>query len=254
MDDVHGEKTPEQPLHHFQVKQNVAARSRDGSSASRYHSYPEFGENDPLALSQFPQALSVFQWKAFFAFLIAACLLILAWSSTSDLFEVPPDVTVAYKSYQEAKRRYFQNSVYWDSKREHFEHLVQEDFMTTEGQHVSLLLETLTPEIFISYLVSKLKISTDRLNTISIMPKESASTFTLIISKTEQAIWPLKIIISLEAEVSVSAQGVSLLFTRLRRGSEDLATGLAWAYFGSDLEALKPLPVISMKASQSRLQ
>ncbi len=197
-----------------------------------------------------PHALSFFQWKAFLVFTMIAGLIIALWSSSSDIFEVPSDVTTAYKNYQDAKRHYYQNSVYWDSKREHFERAIIDDLHDHGGHNVPMLLETLTPEMIISFLARNLKLSPERLSFTSIMSKENSSSFTLILSKFEQAVWPLKIIVSLEAEVSITSEGVCLYFTRLRRGSEDLATGLAWAYFGSDLEMLKPLPVVSMRASQ----
>ena len=246
MDRVPGRGGPEQKLY-YAMKGTVPIQGLISDSLSDIRVF-EKDTSSPLDL---PGRLPFFQWKAFISFLIVAFLLIFAWSSTSDLFEVPSDVIHSYKTYQDAKRHYFQNSVYWDSKREHFELLLRENLMASNEDHITLLLETVTPEILISFLVSKLRFSPERLNTISIMQKESAPNFTLIFSKPEQAIWPLRIIVSLETEISVAKDGVSLLFTRLRRGSEDMATGLAWAYFGSDLEVLKSLPVISMKANQS---
>lgn len=190
-----------------------------------------------------------FQWKTFFSSLFATAILLYAWSSTSDLFEVPQDVQVAYKTYLEAKRRYFLHQNYWDSKREHFEKLIKHDFENQRNVNAMLLLETLTPEILISFLASNLKISEERLNTFSLMQKENSTACTLILSKAEQAIWPFKIIVSLEMDIALADEGIALAFTRLRRGAEDISTSLALAYFGSDLEMLKPLPIISMKAS-----
>jgi hypothetical protein len=47
--------------------------------------------------------------------------------------------------------------------------------------------------------------------------------------------------LALELEIKVHAERFSLSVSRLRRGSQDIALGLAWTYFGPELESIRQL-------------
>ncbi|MGR3951778.1 MAG: hypothetical protein QRY74_02520 [Chlamydia sp.] len=244
MDEADGTNKPEQRSSH-RIQEKKEQWTRIQKRIPRISSFPIFPDIESA------ESENRFHWKNFFISFMLLILFLFAWSSTSDLFKIPPDISRIYRHYKEAKQRYFQNSSYWDSKREQFEELLRENLKSIESQHAELLLETLTPEILISYLVSNLKFTAERLDQVCIQPKESEPALTIVISKPEYAVWPLKIIVSLEIEVKIGEKGVSFLFTRLRRGSEEMPTGLAWAYFGADLETLRALPITSMRSNQT---
>lgn len=197
--------------------------------------------------------LYLFQWKSFFLFCISLAIIILYTVSTTDMFTIPRETTECYQEFKMAKQRYDANPLYWDLKQRNLVDEIKVDIGKTGGKNAPLLLQDASPEMFISFLTKELKLPADRLNSIAITPKPSHSSLQLLVSKLDQGVWPFEIILTLEIELTLQGGKPHLLFTRLRRGKEDLATGLTWAYFGSDLEWLRKLGCASMKASQGNV-
>jgi hypothetical protein len=106
-----------------------------------------------------------------------------------------------------------------------------------------MLLRQLEPQAIVALLVHKVGFDVERLKTLCCMPKVSGSSFVVVFSKPEPAIWPLKVMLSLEVELKISSDFVALTLKRLRRGSHELSPGVAWAYFGSELSLLQRMPV-----------
>ena len=200
-----------------------------------------------------PTFLHLFQWKSFFIFCSILIIAFIYTISTSDLFQVPKDTQQAYLSFQKAKQQYENNPLYWDLKQRNLIDEIQQDTKTAGGRHLALLLQDSTGEMVISFLTKELGLPIERLDLVAFNMKASSTNLSFLISKIDQGWWPLKIILSLEIEVTLENGNINLLFSRLRRGSQDLATGLTWAYFGSDLEWLRHKGVVVMKASQGNV-
>lgn len=178
-----------------------------------------------------------FQWKSFLVFFIISATLIVHWFVTSELFEVPSDVTKTRISFAKAVDNYRTNASYWNAKLLHFKESMDQEL--TYGEHAFLELIQETPgEIFVSFLLQHLNICLERLEEISAFPR-TGSSFSVVVSKPEGGIWPLRIMLSMEIEIKYTAEKFSLAISRLRRGSQDIALSLAWAYFGPELEALR---------------
>lgn len=184
--------------------------------------------------------LPLFQWKSFLLFLGISLALFGHWLTTSEIFDIPEDVQATRDLFYKAKEGYISNQSYWDAKQQYFVTYVEKELL--EGNDVPLLqrLQETPGEILISYLVQKMHQGMERIEQIAIYPKD-VTPCTLLISKYEPGIWPLKIMLSLELEVKIHAHRFSLSIVRLRRGSQDLALGLAWAYFGPELERIRQL-------------
>lgn len=200
-----------------------------------------------------PTFLHLFQWKSFFIFCSLLTIGFVYTLFTSDLFQVPKKTSQAYYAFQKAKQQYEVNPLYWDLKQRNLVDEVKQDVATTGGRHLALLLQDSTDEMVLSYLTKELGLPISRFNFVAVSMNATQTNLSLLVSKIDQGWWPLKIILSLEIEVTIDNGNVHLLFSRLRRGSQDLATGLTWAYFGSDLEWLRHKGVVSMKASQGNV-
>ena len=189
--------------------------------------------------------LPLFHWKTFSIFIACIAAIVIHWFCTSELFEIPQDVALSRKNFFLAKERYLANASYWDAKQRHFTEFMQQEMPVSEPERILQHLQEAPPEVFISFLINKLRLGLDRLDHIALFPKEtSASSFGLIVSKYEQGIWPLKIMLSMEMEIKIQAHHLSLTFSRLRRGSQDIALGLCWAYFGAELERMRQLELL----------
>jgi len=199
---------------------------------------------DPILKGQergvFGLPFAFFQWKSFFFFVGCCCLLFFQWMYTSDLFYVPQDVAQARLQFMQARERYMQQRAYWDMK---FMQYVTSVYESAEHIHPGLIMHNLhetSPELWIAYLVNRLRISPSRLEQIAIFPIEGdVRTKKLIVSKYEPGIWPLQIMLSLELVLQSDLDTVMTNVIRIRRGSQDIASGLSWAYFGGELESLQ---------------
>lgn len=178
-----------------------------------------------------------FQGKFFFCIFVICSGLLIHWFSTSELFEVPEDVVKTRDEFVKAKESYNSNASYWDAKLRHFKEVMNQELQFGEHAFLELIQET-PGEIFVSFLLQHLNIPLDRLEQITAYPRKG-STFSVVVSKPEGGIWPLKIMLSMEIEIKYTSEKFALAISRLRRGSQDIALSLAWAYFGPELESLR---------------
>lgn len=192
--------------------------------------------------------LPLVQWKTFFLFVGISLGIIFHWFSTSELFTVPADVATSRSQFFKAKESYFQNSPYWDAKQRHFSEKLSEQLNSGNDIEVLRQIQEIPGEIFISFMLKKLHLGLDRLERTAVFAREDASNCSLIISKPENSIWPLTIMLALELEVKVHAERFSISVSRLRRGSQDIALGLAWTYFGPELESIRQLESTSKQS------
>jgi hypothetical protein len=206
---------------------------------------PKSHPEDDEGIGRFlPIRFPLFHWKTFILFVICCLGLVLQWFFTSDLFKIPASVSTSRNAFFNAKEHYESNSLYWDAKQRQFDDFIHQEITGNNPHEIIQKLYEAPPEVFMSFLVTRMHLSSGRLDHIVIFPKENTSNFTIVMSKYEQGIWPLKIMLSLEFEVKLSRRKFSINFTRLRRGAQDLALGLCWAYFGPELERLRELELI----------
>jgi hypothetical protein len=206
------------------------------------------GQEEEANTSFFLFRLPLFQWKTIFFFVGISLGIIFHWFSTSELFSVPEDVAIARSMFFKAKESYFLNNIYWDAKQRHFSEKLSQELLSGNDREVLRQIQDTPGEIFISFLLKRLHLGFERLERCAIFPREDSSNCTVIISKPENSIWPLTIMLALELEVKVHAERFSLSVSRLRRGSQDIALGLAWTYFGPELESIRQLESTSKQS------
>lgn len=225
----------------------VPAQKTIAVESSEDSSKPIENQEEALPPSFLFLRLPLFQWKSFLIFTGISLGVIIHWFCTSELFDIPSDVISSQHHFMAAKERYFTNSAYWDAKQQHFIEYIRQELQETNEQELLQRLQETPGEILISFLIQRLINGKQRLNQIFIFPQEG-SPCSVIISKYEPGIWPLSIMLSLELEVKIHARKLSLCISRLRRGSQDLALGLSWAYFGPELDSIRQLAFLSEQA------
>ncbi len=182
-----------------------------------------------------------FQWKTFFLFISCVSALFFHWIATSDLFHVPHEVEHSRQLFSQAREGYQAQELYWNMKLEQILNHVSVSDIAKQSQMLLHFQET-SPELWIAYLVKCLRFSLDRLQHVSLSLKEhSNGSLMLIISKYESGIWPLRILLSIELEIQPNAYTEKSNIVRIRRGGQDIALGLSWAYFATELAPLKRL-------------
>jgi hypothetical protein len=186
-------------------------------------------------------------FRPLWIFVVSVALVALFWCSTADFFDTPTDVYRARQSYFSSKKHFFNDQSAWSSEWITMKRSIKNSLENGREHEIPLLLESVTPQLILAFLNDEIGVDEARLNAISIMPKRCGSTFMVMVSKPEPTIWPFSAMLTLEIECHISLKGVSLVCTRLRRGSQELSPNLTWAYFGSDLELLKRFSAITIK-------
>jgi hypothetical protein len=194
--------------------------------------------------------LSLVRWKTFFLLLSTVLSFLILWVATSDLFDVPRDVRRDRQLYSIARKQYLDNPHYWYSQYLQLEHSLKRAVQENREQDIPNFLQQITPQALIAFLVNHTSIKIEKLKCFAIIPKISGSSFVITASKPETNIWPFKVMVSIEFQVHFSADAVSILVSRLRRGSQELSPALSWAYFGPELEYLKNVPYASIRTRQ----
>ena len=212
----------------------------DGTSKEFNTKKVKTSEDAPLFFLQLP----ILQWKTFSLFLSCCFGILINWLLTSEIFMTPPDVALSRKEFFAARDHYEKKRSYWDAKQIHFSKSATDALEQQNTKQLLSILEGLSGEIFIAFLIQKLHINLTRPNEFAAFPRKKASSLSIILSKYERSIWPLKIMLSLELGVKVKGKAISFEFLRLRRGSEDQSLSLAWPYFGSELEPLQQLKLL----------
>jgi hypothetical protein len=174
--------------------------------------------------------------------------LIFHWFSTSELFSIPQDVIDSRSNFYKAKESYLQNSTYWDAKQRHFTEKLSDELTCGNELEVLRQIQEMPGEIFISFMLRKLHLGLDRLEKTAVFSRDDTAGCSLIISKPETSIWPFSIMLALEVDIKVQKERFSLAVSRLRRGTQDIALGLAWTYFGPELESIRQLEATSKQS------
>lgn len=175
-------------------------------------------------------------WHAVTLFVSLGSLGLAAYFFYAPFLDTPHDVVRSRKLFISAKNAFSHNPRYWHLKRQQIEGKILKDLQERGGESVFGILREITPEMVLSYAVDSLQMPPETFEHVTLYPKISGASFIILISKQENSLWPLSVIVSLEVEVRIEAQGAMVLFRRLRRGTQELSTTQASMYFGADLE------------------
>lgn len=181
----------------------------------------------------------LFHWKAFFLFLGCCFGVGINWLMTADIFDVPADVVRARIESITAHDRYTKNRPYWHIKEKEFVERLHTEIARKNNKEALELLQKIQGETLLAFLVASLGIHEERLSDFTITPQKGPGGLRLILSKFERGIWPLKVLLTLELEITVKKGRLAIAFARLRRGSKEVSRGLSSAYFGAELEPLR---------------
>jgi len=180
-----------------------------------------------------------FHWKAFFLFLGCCFGVGINWLMTADIFDMPSDVVRSRIESMTAHDRYTKNKGYWHTKEREFIERLNQEMGRKNSKEALELLQKIQPETLLAFLVTSLGVNEERLSDFTITPQKNQNGLRLVLSKFERGIWPLKVLLTMELEITVKKGRLSIAFARLRRGAKDVSRGLAWAYFGAELEPLR---------------
>jgi hypothetical protein len=193
---------------------------------------------------------ALFQWQSLALFCILALGFVFNLYLKSDIFTYPQEVASTRRAFFSGLSRYEKNRDYWDAKLAGSIKNIRELVDAGRQEEVIAFLNDSSPEILVSFIVKKLHVGLHHSDHSVLFPKENSTNFTFVFSKYEAEARPLKIMISLEVEISWNGSNFVTEYKRLRRGLQDISIDLARSYFGPELEIMKEFELlVSSKSS-----
>ncbi len=183
--------------------------------------------------------LPLFQWKTFLAFVLISTIVFMQWYLSSELFKLPQDVMASRESYFHTKHRFEKTRSYWDIKARQFTDIISTELRYTDLEKILSTPKDTSFELWMALAMEKFCHVFERDESLAIFFRQGKIPGSLILSKYDSEIWPMRILLSMEIDVKVQGNLVIVSVKRLRRGAEDIAPGLCWAYFGKELETLR---------------
>lgn len=168
----------------------------------------------------------------------------------SDLFADPEDVVLSREHYFELTHNYYEKKEKWDTKKSE---LIAKIFSSPPNslKNKELWINNIPLEVVYAYLSEEVTFNTTRFNDVALYPSDNGRG--LILSKYEHNVWPFRILLSLEIELINEAGTLEVKFHQLRRGTRIIPEGLAWVYFGPELQALRGLDALQEKVTKLKL-
>lgn len=187
--------------------------------------------------------LPLFQWKTFLAFILISTIVFTQWYLSSELFKLPQDVMASRESYFHTKHRFEKSRSYWDIKAQQFTEQISKELTFHDLETILSVPKDASFELWLALCMEKFSHVFYKDEGLAIFFRQGKIPGSLILSKYDTEIWPMRILLSMELDVKVQRNLVIVSIKRLRRGAEDIAPGLCWAYFGKELETMRNLKI-----------
>lgn len=205
---------------------------------------PSTKENQGFHIQDVDISKGKFSKKKLFLFCSFLIAMTVPWFWMSDLLSPKTEAQFSRVQFFQAKDYYLKDAKKWDEQKESLLKQMQEDRLDLTPAKMPLSLKSISMEVVMSYLIEELGFSTKLSNsTLYFQPHLDGTSITL--TKYEEGIWPLKILLSLEILLKKKQGRVTSSFVNLYRGSRPISIDLAYEYFTQELTALRPLETIS---------
>ena len=180
-------------------------------------------------------------WSRLAVLIFVLMIVAAPWYLMSDLFQVPTSIETSRDQFSSLRESYLKDPEGWNKQKNQIlreMHRHRQDDEPTKGEAV---FQDLPLEVLMAYLADDLNFMDKRFRHVCLYPAAETPAARVIISKYEPGFWPFKILVSLEVELETVGKRVVPRFHRLRRGNREVAQGLAWVYFATELQSLREL-------------
>jgi hypothetical protein len=193
--------------------------------------------NETLVVETVDVSQKIVSWQKLAIVLATIAVVVAPWTFMLDLFTVPDEVQEARENFTRLETSYLENGDQWDQQKNQILLSIRRHESSDDITKPELTFDHLPLEVVLSYLHDDLDWTQD----VAFFPHRDLASPTLIISKYEPGVWPLKIILSLELRLKEKGHHVWVEIGRLRRGKREISNTLIWTYFGQELRQLRRL-------------
>lgn len=173
--------------------------------------------------------------------LLLLSILALPWVLLSDLFSIPQEIAQTRQGFNDLRARYLRKEEKWLQQKNQVLAVMRAPLPTSHSLGERLEFDDLPLEVLMAYAEDDLSLSPERFGDLAWYPSSDLRRPTFVLSKYESQRWSLPVLLSLELELVSRGDRTHFEFRRLRRGTRDVAQGLAWVYFGAELKALRQI-------------
>ena len=172
-------------------------------------------------------------------FAILFVVAIITWFQLSPFLSKPHDVLTSRESFQKLKEKYYANEDTWDQQKDQILNTMIGHRAVSPIYKETISFENIPLEVVMAFLFQDLDFSSPQFSSTTFYLSPDLSTPTVIISKYDTFVWPLKSLLSLELKFDVNNKKLHVDFSKLRSGTKEISSDLAWAYFTPELQALR---------------
>lgn len=196
---------------------------------------------------------SSLSWKrlslTFFLLFLAAA----PWYWVSDYMALPPEVALSRQHFQSMRHNFEGEWDHWTQQKTQLLRSMEAPLATLNPLKEPLHFQGVPLEVIQAYLEQELQITQERFPSFAWYPGEDVENPSVILSKEEKHLFPLKVMLSLEVAFVNQGEETHTQLCRLRRGKQEISPSLAWMYFGTELQALRSMTPLFAGVSQLRL-
>ncbi len=229
-------------------EKTVTLPNADDPFCSPNHNRPDEGEEVQLSSAENPQGTSTLhRLRIFVAIILVVGAVLYAWLATQDLLRSPPEALSSRIRFRDAYTRYMSRQDYWDAKYYQLIQVMKNQPPISTKEEITNLIQSISPEMLIAFTVNWLGVPAGHLHHFTLFPRDEPASCNFVLTKYEQCVWPLSTLLSLEVSITVRSGKFAIELQRLRRGLDEVALGLAWAYFGSELKYVRNFLIMPTK-------
>lgn len=184
-------------------------------------------------------------WKRFLIPLSVFFLFFVSWVLFGDLFFTPPEVEISRQRFYDLSESHQRRKEKWGFQKDQILEAMKLHRSERNIGKRSLYFEGIPLEILFAFFEDNLDWMSERFEKTTIFPTENLDSPSFILSRKENLIWPFQTVISLEIDLDMEGGRVVPKFVRLRKGSKELFSSLAWEYFNKELQALRSFEMFS---------
>ena len=171
-------------------------------------------------------------------------LALFPWVKMSDLLTTPKEIKQSRKAFFSVQKNYEKKMDVWSQQKAQILKLLSNHTYQENSKKKTLEISKLPLEVSLAYLLEEISQADLIFKKTSIYPKFDEGTTSLLLTKYQEGIWPLKILLSLNIQIEEKNNQLKLSFHELKRGKRNISPKLAWKYFLPELQSLKQLEPI----------
>lgn len=184
-------------------------------------------------------------WRRLLSCFALLLLVVVPYLFFFDLFQTPEEIIRSRQNFIKFQESYRKERDRWDFQKEQILSAMREHRLKEDLGKDKLSFSAIPLEILFAFLEDDLGFSLPKFDGVCLYPLDDLTNPVMILSKYENVLWPLQVMLSMEIELKTGENRIEAKIRRLRRGAREISPSQSWEYFGAELQALRVLEMFS---------